>query len=292
VDGFTGRVVIPDDNNWNNPNWYEWFSGIYASSRAVIPQVETQLYALADNASKDSPRVLGTTARGNSPRDISTAGLRLKSLPGQFHGWDFDADLAGQIGNFEYAAGGPAPTAGQRLDHLAFATHVAGGYTFEQTAGKPRIGLEYNFASGDDDPTDGDHGTFVNLFPTNHKYYGHMDFFSWQNVHNPRLSLSISPVKNLAVRLDYHAFWLATTRDFFYQVNQAPRLGAYGLNPDSGSFAGQELDLVATYKLRQLGSVEAGYGHFFTGDYIDDTLAAKGGSADANWVYVQARLSF
>lgn len=293
VDGFVGRVVIPDDNNWNNPNWHDWFWGVYASTRAFLPQVETQFYLLGDNVDHDSLGVSGTGVKGNTPRDIYTAGTRFKSLPGKFKGWDFDGELAWQAGDFEYAPGTPGVRNGKRLDHFAFAAHVGGGYTFATTAAQPRIGLEYNFASGDNNPTDAQHNTFVNLFPTNHKFYGYMDFFSLQNVHNPRLSLSVNPAKSLSVRLDYHAFWLATTGDFFYQVNQQPRTtGGYGINQNAGSFVGQEVDLVATYSYKTIGALEAGYGHFFTGSYVDATFNGKGGAADANWVYVQARLNF
>jgi hypothetical protein len=35
-------------------------------------------------------------------------------------------------------------------------------------------------------------------------------------------------------------FWLATTSDLFYQVNQSPRMTrSYGIHPQNGSFAGQ-----------------------------------------------------
>jgi len=33
ADVFTSRVVIPDDNNFNMPNDYDWFSGIYATTK-------------------------------------------------------------------------------------------------------------------------------------------------------------------------------------------------------------------------------------------------------------------
>jgi hypothetical protein len=38
--------------------------------------------------------------------------------------------------------------------------------------------------------------------------------------------------------------------------------------------------------------LEAGYGHFFTGDYIDQTWATVGGSEDADWFYLQAVIRF
>lgn len=74
------------------------------------------------------------------------------------------------------------------LDHEALAASVGGGYTCAKTFGTPRLGLEYNFSSGDHDPTDGKNETLDNLFPTNHKHYGYMDFLGWRNIHQPTRS--------------------------------------------------------------------------------------------------------
>src|SRR5438128_18957 len=37
VDGFVGRVVLPVNHQFNLPNDYDWFSGIYASTSTWIP---------------------------------------------------------------------------------------------------------------------------------------------------------------------------------------------------------------------------------------------------------------
>lgn len=288
VDAFTGRVVLANDGEFNVVNDYDWFSGIYSSSRTLVPKHEAQFYFLARNTGAESPNATTGSPQAGGPtaRDIYTLGARFQSLPGQFGPWDYDAELAGQFGNFYDA------TAGERLDHRAFAAHAAGGYTWKDTPFTPRAGLEYNFGSGDSDPTDDTHGTFENLFPTNHKFYGFMDFFSWQNMHDVRLTTSVKPSKALTVTLDYHLFWLADTSDYFYGVSGAPRRsGGYGIQPGNDSFAGSEIEVVATYRVTRFGVLQAGYGHFFRGDYIKQSLDATG-SQDADWVYVQAALNF
>ncbi|MBM3881347.1 MAG: hypothetical protein FJ387_16745 [Verrucomicrobia bacterium] len=295
VDGFVGRVVVPDNHNFNTPNDYEYFYGLYASSRTVIPTQETQLYFLGRNAGLQSPSAqTGALAGLASPRDVYTVGARVKSLPGRLGSWDYAAEVAGQFGRFKDSAASPS------LDHEAFAIHLGGGHTFKDGPWSPRLGLEYNFATGDSDPADGQHGTFDNLFPTNHKFYGYMDLFAWQNLHNPRLSLSVKPTPRLTVTLDYHLFWLADTHDSFYTAaggrrgGLAPTAGAgYGINPEYSRFVGSELDLVASYTLKPWASGQIGFGHFFVGDYAKNSLAAPGfGATDANWVYVQGVLSF
>ena len=66
----------------------------------------------------------------------------------------------------------------------------------------------------------------------------------------------------------------------------------YGINTGAGSFVGHGVDLVATYTYKTYGSVQAGYGHFFVGDYVNDSLASLGGATDADWAYLQLLFNF
>jgi hypothetical protein len=298
ADFFSGRVVIADDNNFNMPNDYDWFSGVYASTK-LIPKQLTEVYLLSRNVSAGSPTVSGAgTApliNGPPPRDIYTLGLRVKSNPGQLAGWDYTAELMGQYGHFNDPA---LPTGSRSLEHLAYAIFAGAGYTFADSAYAPRFGIEYNLGSGDSNPTDDKHETFENLFPTNHKFYGYMDFFSLQNIHDVRLTSSVKLLPRLTLLAEYHAFWLYDTSDNLYAVNGARRGGitatgggGYGINPNNDSYVGSEIDFVATYAVGPQIALEAGYGHFFVGDYVKQSLAAAG-STDANWVYVQMNFNF
>ena len=146
--------------------------------------------------------------------------------------------------------------------------------------GNSARGLDHNYASGDGNPNDRTHGTFDNLFPSNHGLYGIMDFFSWQNMQDVHLSGSFKPWSRLTLKLDGYAFWLATTQDYFYAGNGTPRkTGGYGLAPAAGNYVGSELDLLASYALSRYFSLQAGFGHFFTGDYPRASLANHGGSS-------------
>jgi len=298
ADLFTGHVVLPDDEKFNEPNVHDWFSGAYFSTKK-IPKQTTEFYFLSRNTGSGSLKEITTTTPrgGPSPRDIYTLGLRVKSTPGEWGNWDYTGEFAGQLGHFN----DPALPAGQRsLDHQAFALSMGGGYTWTKSRYTPRVGLEYNFASGDTDPRDGKHETFENLFPTNHKFYGFMDLFSWQNIHDARLTASLKPLPRLMLTADYHAFWLADTSDNLYTVaggrrggiNPTPGTG-YGINRNYGGYVGSEIDVIATFVIKQYATAQTGYGHFFVGDYIKDSLAAPAvGSTDANWFYAQVNFSF
>ena len=47
-----------------------------------------------------------------------------------------------------------------------------------------------------------------------------------------------------------------------------------------------------TYSPTPYAIVRGGYGHFFTGSYVDSSLKGVGGSTDADWLYVQLTLNF
>jgi len=295
ADIFTGRPVIPQDGVFDVSNDYDYFSGIYANVNRVTRHT-LELYFFARNASPEAiVAVPSPQFPQPSARDIYTLGTRLKSKPGEFGGWDYTIEGAYQFGNFQDLRLGVASA---RLDQSAYMFIAQGGYTFADAWGAPRIGLEYCYSSGDDDPADGKHETFDNLFPTNHKFYGYMDFCSLQNLQDVRASFTIKPVKSVGVAVEAHAFWLASTSDNFYNVAGNPRGGVastagngYGINPLYGAFLGTEIDIVVSWALTRFAAAEIGYGHFFTGDYIESSLAAIRSQA-ADFCYFQVNLNF
>jgi hypothetical protein len=297
ADVFGMRPVIPEDQEFNVSNDYEYFSGIYATT-PLVPKNSLEVYFLSRNA---GPQAMAAEPRPQAPqasaRDIFTLGFRLKSKPGELGNWDYTAEAAGQFGNFKDLRLGANSA---RLDHEAYMLSLQGGYTFSSTWGTPRFGLEYSYGSGDSNPTDGKHETFDNLYPTNHKFYGYMDMVSLQNIHNARVIFQLKPHKQVSLSLEGHAFWLAETTDNFYNVGGGPRGGVaatpgtgYGINPNYSNFVGNELDLIVGYAVNRWAQLEAGYGHFFTGDYIEQSLSAPAfGARDADYVYLQASINF
>jgi len=299
AEAFTGKIVLADDNNFNTWNDYNLFSGLHVSTKK-IPKTLIELYFFARNDGVGST----TAERGSFPpfqfaappaRDIYTLGGRVKSGTNEFGGFDFTIEGAYQFGNWKPSLAGDA----DRQDHRAFAFMANAGYTFEEVFGKPRVALEYAYATGDGDPTDNDHDTFDNLYPTNHKFYGYMDFLSWQNLHDVRGIFQMKPHPRVSFAVEGHLFWLADTADSLYNVGGVPRAGGgvgastgFNRNPSYDSFVGGEIDVVAGYAVNKFTALEAGYGHFFAGDYIDQSWASAGGSSDAHWFYIQTMIRF
>ena len=301
VEAFVGHVVNirnagPDENDdlhLNRADWSDTLAGLYVSTTAFNKQT-TDAYLFYRNKRDNNPTYTGisgtTTNRAlayDGAQEVWTPGFRIKSLPGQWHGWDYELEASLQLG-----ASGT-----QRLDHVAFAIHAGAGYTWEKLAWKPRLGLEYNVASGDDDPTDGASESFLNLFPTNHKFYGYLDVFAWKNMHNVAGSLKLKPYQdarrpyhNLALQLDGHLFWLYTNDDAWYRANAVTAVRTLNAAARSANpFAGGEVDLTVTYGTPwRWVKLQAGYSHFFAGDYLRHTGAGN----DADFGYVQTTISF
>lgn len=292
-DAFSSSVVtinrdvvnFSDLFNWDDANRGMVFSGAYFST-TELPKVTTDLYMLILNMKQGTNTsfmptpgsILGLAAGGQGGNvaartDFVTLGTRVKSNPKDWDGFEFDTELAFQIGSV------------QALDLMAFAAHAGAGYTFDLPL-KPRVYVEYSYASGDSNPTDQDDNTFQNLFPTNHKFYGYMDLFSWQNIHNPAIYTRITPMENLTLNADFHMFWLATTEDAWYRANGLTRVRP--ITPGASSFVGSEIDLTANWKPFECLGFGVGYSHFFAGQYVDDT----GPASDADFVYVQASVKF
>jgi hypothetical protein len=305
LEGFAGHVVNiievgPKDNDQprlNTSDWTDTLAGLYFSTTAFAKQT-TDLYVIYRHKEDNGPiytGISGTTTNRALAYDIAqevwTPGLRIKSLPGQWNGWDYELETALQFGH----------SGTQGFDHVAFAAHVGAGYTWEKARFKPRLGLEYNVASGDSDPADGDSESFLNLFPTNHKFYGYMDVFAWKNMHNVagtfRFKLFQDAKRaghNLIVQLDGHGFWLFTNDDAWYRANAVTVVRPLNATSRAANqFVGTEFDLTLNYNTPwKWMKWQAGYSHFFAGSYVHQTAAGANGKSDADFGYVQTTLSF
>jgi hypothetical protein len=287
MDAFVSHRVIGRANAFNQGNDREVFSGVYSDLKTALPKQDLQLYFFARNVESKPSNITVPLNSIPSPRDIYTAGGRVESYTNTLPGWDYNVEGAYQFGRFKSSV----TSSSQRND--AFATHFAAGYTWRDAVLTPRVGVEYNFASGDDNPKDGVHRTFDNLFPSNHRPFGLMDFVSWQNIHDVSITTLIYPLRNLAITNEVHGFWLADTHDFFYNTSGVARSsGGYGIKPAAGQYVGTEYDFLASYNFLKCANLQLGYGHFFVGDYVKNSLAPTGGARGADWVYAQVKLDF
>lgn len=184
LDAFASRVVPTrptEFNDWDrsvNRLFNSQFYGLYFSDKKWFSQTILEGYWLFRH-------------EGRINDDVHATGVRLDT---KWRNWDANLETMVQLGDF----GG--------LDHFAYAGHIEGGYSWPEFH-KARVALAYNIGSGDDNAADGNHGTLDNLYPLNHAYYGYMDFFSLQNIHNLEAVFSLTPYKIFDVRLAVQNFW-------------------------------------------------------------------------------------
>ena len=189
-----------------------------------------------------------------------------------YKGFDFDATYVEQMGD----------SASDDID--AYGYHALLGYRFKQISFKPRISMEYTFASGDSDPTDGKLETFDGAFGGRAKILGRMNLFFWQNIKDAQINLNLKPMKTLSFTIGYHQFKLAEKKDAWYLNKKLYR----DKTGNSGDEVGKELDIIGKWKLPKNIELSAGYGHFWPDEFAKNVASDK----DADWVFLQFQYKF
>lgn len=173
--------------------------------------------------------------------------------------------------------------------HRAWGAVLEAGRTIRA---RPRLvvrgGLAH--ASGDSQPG-GDHETFHNLLPTNHKFYGSIDYLGFQNLRNYYLELSLGLGERWKLRGEILRYDLVELGDAWYSGSGAAddqNLGFPARRPAAHDFPshelGYELDLEARLELAAGVAVEVGLAHFAGGEAAGAVLPVD---EDGTWGYVQ-----
>jgi hypothetical protein len=154
----------------------------------------------------------------------------------------------------------------------------------EGWAGAPRLRLGLDLASGDDDPG-GDVGTFNQLYPLGHAYFGAIDAIGRQNIIDVSTGAKWRLDDSSNFDVAFHVFRLMETDDALYNagggVLRAP--GSF-----ESSHVGDEVDLLAKWKQDAHTELYAGYSHFFPGAALRDSGPAQ----DVDFVYVGLSFTF
>ena len=167
VDAFSGTSDKISSDGFDTLTPGQHFHGLYGSIGNVIPNATVEPYVLW----RLEHNVRGEIVKSGN-MDIKTAGLRWTGkLPLRF---DYGMETAFQRG---VIADEP---------ESAWATHWVIGYTLPDAWRRPRLFVELNRASGDQNPNDGRHGTFDALFPSAHDKFGLADQFGWTNIVHAR----------------------------------------------------------------------------------------------------------
>ena len=264
LDAFATRLVpvTPTGLNDHRPTGSRMFNsqlhGVYYTDTALVAASTVEGYWLLRRAARRDDAV-------------HTIGTRVDARHGP---WAFNAELAAQTGSY----GG--------LAQRAALMHVGGSYT-TALPGRLKLGAAFNLGSGDDDPSDGVHRTFDQLYPLGHAYYGYMDLFALQNLRNTEVTAEAALPGRARLRVALHDFALiAPGADAWYNVGGAVvhQSAAAAIS----SHVGNELDVTIRLPVGPAG-LEVGYGRFFGGAYLRD---ADFRLDTADFFYLQTMVGF
>jgi len=226
-----------------------------------------------------------------------TIGARLAVKKGMFDG---TVEGYHQFG----AASSDAATGGNSKDlHInAYALAAQGGLTFADMPWSPRVGIEFNYASGDGDANcnsastcNGTANTFENLYPTNHIVMGYADVMGWRNMVAYSGSLQVVPFNNPANHLEfrYWNFRRASSGDNWYRAAQNVYFGATPGN--RASHLTDEIDFIYTlfFKGNKV-AWQTGFSYLMSGGFLDNVAQANVGRDAVNqtWGYTQLHVNF
>jgi hypothetical protein len=173
--------------------------------------------------------------RKTRDRRLWTAGIRVYRAA-SVGAWDVEVESVWQRGRV-HASGVLSDS--RPLDVSARLLHAHAGRTF---AGpwSPRVGVEYDYGSGDRDPTDGQWNRFDGLFGSRRTELGPTGIYGAlgrENIETMGVRLSLVPTSRIDAFAVYRALWLAAAADAFAST------GVRDADGRSGRNAGHQIDV-------------------------------------------------
>lgn len=254
------------------------FWGVSLASLSPIHNVtgELNLFGIHERDSED----FSTTNRR-----FVAPGLRLyrDPQPGRL---DFEVEGVIEAGLSRSSA---LPEDTTDLRHFAFFLHASLGHTLTARL-RSRFLLQYDYASGDKNPSDDANGRFDTLFGSRRFEFGPTGIYgalARGNINSPGARVEIRPHRGIDCFLAYRAVWLAQARDAWTTTLIRDESG------DSGTFVGHQIEgRVRWVFLPDYATVEAGMAHFWLGGFPKSAPNAEADARDPTYAYAQLALQF
>lgn len=271
LDTFVFQPVERYKYDFDQPDEDTWFYGAVFSWRQWSDLVTIQPYFLGKHTDGDPNN--SVRANQKNDRSIYSSGLRVYGLFGE-SGFDFDGDITQQFGRF----GETVKNVQKLRQHDALAYSLELGYTFDH-AWKPRASVYYGYGTGDKRAGDGYNQRFDAFYGFNQPW-SRNDYFSWDNIHAPKLRLEFNPYTDVRVDMGLNAYWLESETGGWNRADLTDPSG------QSGSFLGHEFDIRLRHKLNPYIDWSLSYARFTPGDYTErrNGLTSKG-AVSANGPY-------
>jgi hypothetical protein len=258
----TNAGANPDDFDSVNDeeNFYGAWTTFHPSKKEVI-----DLYWLDYNNANANAAVGANGVMGAF--NIYTVGSRYAGEYKHFL-WDFEGMY--QWGHW---------STNQEVSAAAYTTAL--GYNLPKACWNPTFWVSWDWASGNHNPNGPEHGTFNQLFPFNHYYFGQIDLIGRQNIEDFNMQLSLWPEKWWLVNLQYHALWLESPKDALYSPSGAvERVSPTGT---AGRSVGNLFTITTNFHIDAHQDILLGYSKLAVLDFIRNT----GPAAAPELYYVQ-----
>ena len=287
LDTFALQPVDRLKYDFDQPDEDTWLYGGVLSLKQWSEFITIQPYFLGKKVDGDPYNTIVSDRKNDM--DIYAPGLRVYGLFGD-SGFDFDADMNKQFGRFGTTRTIAGKSVQYQLQHDAIAYSLELGYTFDHEW-KPRLSAYYGYGSGDKDPnrnlTSGSNERFDAFYGFNQPW-SRNDYFSWDNIHAPKLRLEFTPYKDIRIDTGYNAYWLVSETDSWNRANLRD------LNGKSGNFLGHEFDIRLRHRFNAYADWSVSYARFEAGNFTESvsarTTGAQGTEA-SNFFYFEVSLN-
>jgi len=262
---------------FDNESFQTVFWGLHLTRDHLIGGASGEVYAFGLHEDDQA-----TVATRN--RQLVTSGLRLIAKPASGQ-WDYELEGAIQEGTSRAST---AATDVTDLDHSARFFHASVARTFD-AAWSPRLVFQYDYASGDKDPTDAKDNRFDTLYGARRSEFGPTGIygaFARSNISSPGMRVEAKPSKVVGGFIGYRAVWLASNRDALTSGSVRDATGA------SGGFVGHQVEARLQYDILP-GNVrlEAGGAYLAHGHFLK-TAPNGPREGDGTYLYAQAAITF
>jgi hypothetical protein len=203
---------------------------------------------------------------GNEKRNILDA-----RIVGLGKALDWDLEVMGQEGSI----------AEKKI--RAWALGSRSGYTLKKLRWEPRIGLQFDAASGNHNKYGNTLGTFNPLFPNGY-YFTLAGYTGYSNLFHIKPSLTVKPKSSLTLMIATAALWRETTQDAVYTQALTPIPGTAG---EGGKYTGNYQQIRFDWIMSKNVTSALEYVHF----QIAEALEAVGGS-DSDYVGVEIKFGW
>ena len=175
-------------------------------------------------------------------------------------------------------------------DVLAGAFAAEGGLQFPQAWAKPLLLVGFNYGSGDNDPSDDKHRTFMQMLPTA-RQYAYMTFYNMMNNQDLFIATSLKPTDKLSLLGTLHYLQLADSHDLLYSGGGANlNRGQFGFAGTklSGSTLGFAPELSISYDVIANLNISLFYGHLFPSESFDTGTE----SSSIDYAFAEANVKY